>query len=394
MIVVLVHARFAPMHIAGLKAATALGCELNRHLVGVEVAATQNDYKWPRDREPGRDAQLRTLFPDGEYWSLSYKKIRRALHRALNDIAPDVVVLPGWGFKETRAGLGWCIKRGVPRVVISDSQPATSLATSPAARGKLWLKRLMVSNFQAGLAGGQPHARYLCSLGLAPERCFVGCDVVDNDFFARESLRSSINRQVRNRVPLLLSCLRLMPEKNITGVLEVIARHSGWNWMIAGDGSERAEIERRIETLGLKDRVRLLGHVEYQDLPRIYSEADAYLQPSLSDTWGLAVNEAMACGLPVIVSNRCGCHEDLVRDGVNGFTFDPSGPESLSAALDRLLARKSDWEEMGQASREIIDAWGPELFAKNFWRACDAALLTRREGRRERFISRALSFAL
>ncbi|HYY57623.1 MAG TPA: glycosyltransferase [Pyrinomonadaceae bacterium] len=389
MIAALVFAAPAPFTRARLGAASARGLKLNHRLAGLQIAGTQGDYNWPDDEGLG-DVARQTLFPERDYWTLSYRSIRRALYSALDDLSPDVVVLPGWGFKETLAGLGWCIGRGVPRVVISDSQPVDSTQS----RGKLWLKRLIVSNFQAGFAGGRPHARYLSALGLAPDRCFVGCDVVDNDFFAGESSRSGRKQRRLDGEAMLLSCLRFLPRKNIVGVLEVIAGHHGWNWTIAGDGAERHEIERRIKTLGLKERVRLLGHVDYKELPRIYSQADAYLQPSLSEPWGLAVNEAMACGLPLVVSDRCGCHEDLVREGVNGFTFDPSRPETLTEALDRLLARKSSWGEMGQSSREIIDGWGPELFAENFWRACDAARLPRRAGRRERFISRALKVAL
>jgi glycosyltransferase involved in cell wall biosynthesis len=114
--------------------------------------------------------------------------------------------------------------------------------------------------------------------------------------------------------------------------------------------------------------------VDYFQLPELYARVDAYLQPSLSEPWGLAVNEAMASGLPVVVSNRCGCHEDLVQEGINGFTFDPSSPRGLVQALQRLWESRERWVEMGQASRAIIAQWGLDLFARNLWRACDIAL--------------------
>jgi glycosyltransferase involved in cell wall biosynthesis len=86
----------------------------------------------------------------------------------------------------------------------------------------------------------------------------------------------------------------------------------------------------------------------------------------------------MASGLPVVVSNRCGCREDLVREGVNGYTFDPFSEESLAEVLNRMLARRCDWPEMGRASRDIIASWGLDRFAQNFWRACEAAISARR----------------
>ena len=117
------------------------------------------------------------------------------------------------------------------------------------------------------------------------------------------------------------------------------------------------------------DRVRLLGHVDYLDLPSVYASADVFLQPSVSDTWGLAVNEAMACGLPVVVSNRCGCHEDLVETGGNGFTFDPFTTDGLIQALKHMRDVRSAWPSMGAASREIVSRWGLDRFSTNLWRA-------------------------
>jgi 1,2-diacylglycerol 3-alpha-glucosyltransferase len=390
MIAVIVQAARAPFHHARFRAARARGLKDNQELFSVAVSDAQGDYKWPQQENSQEDSHQRVLFPGCDYWTLSYRRIRRALYSALDEISPDVVALPGWGFSETLAGLGWCIRRGRHRVVISDSQAIDSAQT----HSKLLLKRLIVSRFQAGFAGGQPHVRYLEELGLAPERCFVGCDVVDNDFFDGESQRHRAQQQrqdgERKSALRLLSCLRLLPRKNILGVLDVLKDLDGWTWTIAGDGPQLEEIERRIEALQLKERVRLAGHVDYNELPRVYSKADVYLQPSLVEPWGLAVNEAMACALPVLVSKACGCREE----GVNGYTFDPASPESLKSALRLLLENSERLDAMGQASRQLIDGWGLDLFAQNFWRACDAALLARAAGTRERVISRALGFPL
>src|SRR5205814_8959552 len=120
-------------------------------------------------------------------------------------------------------------------------------------------------------------------------------------------------------------------------------------------------------------RVPLLGHVDYAALPELYASADVYLQPSLVEPWGLAVNEAMASGLPVLVSDRCGCAEDLVRDGVNGFAFDPRSVGQISRAFERFDAAAARWTEMGAASQAIIANWGLDLFARNLWRAYETA---------------------
>lgn len=371
MIAAIVYANFAPFHDARLEAAGNAGTKGQHRLIGIEIASAQGEYQWPVCRGGGVAYHRLTLFHGRDYGTLRYGEMRRALHQVLDDLKPEVLVLPGWGFKESMAGLGWCLRRGVPRVVISDS-----LSIDNAQRiGKAQLKRLLVRQFQSGFVGGTPHLRYLHDLGLRQEWCVVGCDVVDNDFFSRESgrWRGMCGRSQDSAT--LLSCVRLLPGKNVQGVLENLAiQATSWNWMIVGDGPERVKLERSIQALGLQRRVRLLGHVDYFQLPELYAQANAYLQPSLSETWGLAVNEAMASGLPVVVSNRCGCHEDLVQEGINGFTFDPSSPRGLVQALQRLWESRTRWAEMGLASRTIIAQWGLDLFARNFWRACNIAL--------------------
>ncbi|MBI4445046.1 MAG: glycosyltransferase family 4 protein [Acidobacteria bacterium] len=365
--VAIVYLNFGPYHIARLEATGAVGQITGNKLAAIEIASQQSDYRWPEIREPGIHYTRHTLFADTDYWSIPYVRMRRALSRRLNQIKPDVLVLPGWGFKESVAGLGWSLRRKVPRVVISDSQAIDRQQTL----GRRVVKQFLLHLFQTALVGGQPHVRYLEELGFSKEHCYVGCDVVDNGFFERESQEWKKLKPPMTSTPVILSCIRLLPRKNVPGVIQVLARNPQWTWIIAGDGSQRPEIETEIQRMGLAGRVQLLGHVNYFELPSVYARAHVYLQPSLSEPWGLAVNEAMACGLPVLVSNRCGCHEDLVKDGVNGFVFDPES--GLSAALEKMEACRERWMHMGECSQEIINRWGLDLFARNLWQCCEAA---------------------
>jgi glycosyltransferase involved in cell wall biosynthesis len=86
------------------------------------------------------------------------------------------------------------------------------------------------------------------------------------------------------------------------------------------------------------------------------------------------VNEAMASGLPVLISERCGCAPDLVRDSENGYVFDPDNIEQLTELMYRLSFGSTDLVAMGQASRARISQWGPERFAEGMYRALQAAL--------------------
>ena len=144
--------------------------------------------------------------------------------------------------------------------------------------------------------------------------------------------------------------------------------------MIAGTGPEEKKVRALIAALEL-DTVHLENFVQYEDLPALYRRAGALILPSLSETWGLVVNEAMAAGLPVLVSNRCGCVPDLVYETCNGFTFDPHNTEVLA----RLMAKIASMQEgeraaMGQASLHIISHWTPDTFSEGLRNAVRVAL--------------------
>jgi glycosyltransferase involved in cell wall biosynthesis len=129
-------------------------------------------------------------------------------------------------------------------------------------------------------------------------------------------------------------------------------------------------------------------------LPVFYGLADAFVHVSTTEQWGLVVNEAMASGLPVMVSNRCGCVYDLIREEYNGFAFDPYDVEQLA----RLMLRVAEMEDeersrMGDASRRIIADWGPDRFARGLKEAIECAMRVGpiRAGLLNRLLLRVLS---
>lgn len=134
--------------------------------------------------------------------------------------------------------------------------------------------------------------------------------------------------------------------------------------VLLGDGELREALEFQISNLGLSDAIKLPGFVEYEDLPAYYGLASAFIHASTVEQWGLVVNEAMAAGLPVLVSERSGCVTDLVRHGENGFTFDPYRTEQLAELMLRLTSDDVDLESMRRASVRIIAKWGPDRFAR------------------------------
>jgi glycosyltransferase involved in cell wall biosynthesis len=218
---------------------------------------------------------------------------------------------------------------------------------------------------------------------------------VDNSFFRQRCLQTR-SRQAGFRsecglpANYFLCVARLIPEKNLPFLLRAFAKYRGlafelnkhdknhprdlWDLVLVGDGPEKQQLESDILRLRLGTHVVLSGKRDYTAMPAYYGLAHALILPSVSDTWGLAVNEAMASGLPVLVSNRCGCAPDLVQQDVNGFTFDPTNVEELAKIMLTLWANPPLLPSMGSASQQIISMWGPERFASGLAQAVKTAL--------------------
>jgi glycosyltransferase involved in cell wall biosynthesis len=147
-----------------------------------------------------------------------------------------------------------------------------------------------------------------------------------------------------------------------------------WDLVLLGDGTLKSDLDLMISDLGLEPSVHLPGFQQYDELPFYYGPAAAFVHASTTEQWGLVVNEAMASGLPVLVSSRCGCVHDLVREGVNGFTFDPLDTEQLAQLMLKISAAGFPLSDFGAQSRHVIAGWGPERFGTGLKAAVTAAL--------------------
>jgi glycosyltransferase involved in cell wall biosynthesis len=247
------------------------------------------------------------------------------------------------------------------------------------------LKRLLVRSFGAAVVGGTPHAEYLQSLGMNSSRIFMGYDVVDNDHFSQgaevaRKRSNALRRELHLPERYFLACSRFAPKKNLLGLLEGFSlyresvRHeSAWDLVIVGDGEMRGRLEAKRVQLGLEGVAHLVGPRGYEELPGYYGLASAFVHASTVEQWGLVVNEAMAAALPVVISTRCGCAQDLVREGLNGYLFDPFDPKALAAVLRRMSEGQAHLSAMGRASREIISKWSPQAFSRAFRAASEIA---------------------
>jgi glycosyltransferase involved in cell wall biosynthesis len=233
-----------------------------------------------------------------------------------------------------------------------------------------------------GLYVGEQNRRFLLHYGMLEERLFPACHCVDNAFFQaraaelaprRESLRESLG--VAGEDPVVLFCGKFAAKKQPLRVIEAFARlrgRRGCRLLMVGEGELRPAAERLVAQRGIPD-VAFAGFLNQSEIVRAYVAADAFvLFSSDFETWGLVVNEAMNFGLPVVVSDKVGCGEDLVHEGQNGYTVAHDDVEALASALEAVFLSPQRALELGARSREIIDQYSVERCADGIVAACEA----------------------
>jgi glycosyltransferase involved in cell wall biosynthesis len=358
-------------------------------VMGIEWSAQGYD-AWGAAATPARYLKV-SLFPEATDHYPNKAELRSAFWSALEQTNPDVVAINGWNNFGSLIAASCCLRRGVPMVVMSES----SRQDEPRTWWKEAMKRRIAGLYSAALVGGQRHVEYLAELGMPRERIFAGYDVVDNHYFRQkaEEVRSQ-RSEVRQKCALpenyFLASARFVEKKNLSALIKSYAEYrrgselrsqksedsnnnAPWDLVVLGDGPLKANVCHLISDLRLNEHVHLPGFKPYDELPVYYALANAFVHTSTSEQWGLVVNEAIASGLPVIVSNRCGCAPELVNG--NGFTIDPTNEDELAMRLLE-MASLSDQERkhLGDNSCRIAANFAPERFGEGLERAASVAM--------------------
>jgi glycosyltransferase involved in cell wall biosynthesis len=232
-------------------------------------------------------------------------------------------------------------------------------------RGRLRQKARswLVNQVDSIIVNGESGARYFRRFGVADERVLRIHQSVD----MRELLSLPLQRPERSTLQLL-HVGSLSERKGVSPLLAAVDLWAAANptrnlaLTFVGNGPLRDRLQQRSTQPNVE--IRWVGSVPYHELPVRYGAADVLLFPSLGDEWGLVVNEALAAGVPVMGSVYSQAVEELIRDGVNGWLFQPDDPSAISAALKRVLDTEPDqlWQMRHQA-RESVRAWTPEANA-------------------------------
>ncbi len=432
----------------------------------MQIAAESSTYQWSSD---GIElcANLRTLCTGTLETSPPLQVFLRA-RKFFRDERIGVAFLASY-WPAPQLALAMAAKSlGIPTVMMSDSHAGTERAAGLKKR----LKRRIVRMFDAALVAGSPHQRYYASLGIPVERIFTGFDVVDNRFFSESSARArhlATSREtcgaheIRTKLRLpdryFLNIGRMVEKKNLSTLLDAFSQYvrnctrngeAAYSLVLVGSGECERTLRRKARTLGLNvidctdvsvkestvtscncsktvedgseyaasdahkakaGSVLFYGYRQITETPFFYAFAEAFILPSLSEEWGLVVNEAMACSLPVIVSRTAGCAEDLLppvgaghrltspcrgagvelghegrgprlEERANGFLFDPTSSDALAEAMSLIASasqeghqdqRNAVISQMKTQSLQIVAGFSCEYFARQTLRAAAAS---------------------
>jgi glycosyltransferase involved in cell wall biosynthesis len=297
------------------------------------------------------------------------------LFRELDNGDFDLVVVPGYALLSSQMAIAWAWMRRKPYAVLSESH-----LTEPRSRmrrvAKETLVRLVVSRAAACLATGTLSREYLCHYGARPECVFFFPNTPDVDWFIRRSdelrpLRSELRRKWNvPDGPTVIFVGRLIQVKGVDVLVNAFAEVKRQlptaQLLIVGDGPEGDSLRALVRRLKVEDNVHFLGFRQGSDLVELYVCADVFCLPSRHEPWGVVVNEAAACGLPLVVSDRVGAGPDLVCSGANGRIVPVADVGRHAASLIGTLRDCDQRENFCRVSRRQALAWGYEKAEDEF----------------------------
>ncbi len=301
--------------------------------------------------------------------------VRAALRRA----KPDVIICGGYNYIASWRALLWARQNHLPFLLWTESNSRDLRHNNPLTQA---LKRTFIGRCDGFVVPGKASRQYLHSFNISDEKIFTAPNAVGNDLYktiSDEVRKNATKWRSQLHLPerFFLFVGRMVVEKGIFDLLKAYATldlqlRAEVGLVFVGDGPERVKLERLSQTVK-GGSIRFPGFIQRENLARYYALADALVLPTHTDPWGLVVNEAMACGLPIICSDVAGCIPDLVEEGSNGFVTPVGNIETLARVLRELASHPQIIREMGENSRKRILHFSPEICASGIAEAAFSA---------------------
>ena len=324
---------------------------------------------------------LRNYSPFPSYLKSLFGLINLGVWKEIKNLKPDVVVLMSWMNPTWWIAILACLFLKIPFLYLTD---ANVKAEESKSRVKSWLKRILLGRILFRRTAG-----FLCA-GTANRELYQFYNVPDRklvpfayswgyDELLRVSRELNPKRdEIRAELGIprdsfvVLFCGRLSHEKGPFYLLDAFRRLNKRSkaLVLVGDGDLKDALQEYVATHNLGS-VYFAGFQNRRSVPKFYASADVLVLPSLRDTWGIVVTEALCFALPVITSDQVGASVDLIKEGHNGFTIAVGDVDALAGHLQHLAELpEEERKAMGLNSRRLIEWWS----SRNLTEALDQYL--------------------
>ena len=327
----------------------------------VEIAGKGSPYAFSSKRGEIPDWQV--LFPEKGMEDISSGTARHAILAKLNELNPDIVFAGAIAYPSGATAVKWGRDHHIPVIIFDDAR----FQDVPRGRLNTFVKKEIYRNIDGMLIPAPSHVPDYQIWGIPQEKMYFGLNVVDNHYW--ESLCPPKEKydeyRAKYHLPphFYLGVGRQVPKKNWRTLLEAFCEiDTPRDLVLVGNGPERHNIEDYSIKYG-HCKIHFYDFLPSEELSIFYALSDALILPSLhGETWGLTVNEAMACGTPVLVSNHCGCCTTLCTDGETGFSYTPDR-SGIAGAIQRFESLSAaDLLKMKENVRQRISEWDLDRF--------------------------------
>jgi glycosyltransferase involved in cell wall biosynthesis len=322
------------------------------------------------------DRKVFSLIPAKTGYGISFTYVSLGIVGKLLSLRPQVIFTNSFGVWSIVALLlkpmmGW-------RVVLAyeGSSPSVDFRNSPI---RLAIRRIMVRLTNACITNSREGKAYLMKyLKVDEHRIFVQpYEVPATEALCANSV-SIAPVASKWQHPVFLYVGQIIPRKGLNLLLDACERlkeqgRDRFTIVVVGDGAQRAELEAYAQEKGISECVQWIGRVDYDCLGSYFAEADAFVLPTLEDTWGMVVLEAMALETAIICSCFAGA-SDLVTDGDNGFVIDPKDTKALAAAMEQFITEPALGDRLGLRAAMQIAKYSPEVAGEFMTKVADFVL--------------------
>lgn len=278
---------------------------------------------------------------------------------AIKAFRPDAVLVYGWSFKSHLKVMRY-FKNKIPVLFRGDSTLLNDTGFFSALKRNVFF-RWVYKHIDLALFVGKNNYKYFKKAGLKKEQLVFAPHIVDNERFSCQS--DDCKNQAaffRKQLQIPLSALvflfagKFEPVKNpaiIPAAFSAAQFDNSVHLVMVGNGILEKELKDKYAAY---PKIHFLDFQNQLQMPAIYGMADVFILSSISETWGLAVNEAMANGKIIIVSDKCGCAADLVEENINGYIFKSGDVEQLQTKMKTVIGNRQNIEKMKQNSKNKI----------------------------------------